>query len=1015
MAFGVSREQGLAEVGAGEAQLVARMVERWGRVTLVVPHAGQRDLVRRGLARHGIENSVDTMTASAWVEGLWELFGTGERLVNALDRRLIMSALVRECAGSATLAPLKDNPGTVDMLCVMAQEVLPYLDVASHAPGLSASEERSCDLLQMYADRLAEQHLIEPALAYEHLSTRFSGFLPACARCAVLRSPRTLSASQLNLLDCIGAQGDVHALFDSFGLPLALQLAERWGCGVEGDNVPARNPWSGHVAFAPAAGPAARLDAVVTSVAACVEDAHARGVKHPRIAIAAPDPLGAYRDLAPRLAVRGVSAAVHARMQFGQSRMGQQLVSLRGLLDRIEHAEASAWWPAPELADWVRSPLSGMGEGCDRAAVALDTQLRKKRSISAEGLRAKLASMQSREQSAERDRAIEEGRSPRPVVVKQVIDALDRGAVGHALGLMGQACAQADPERFGVEGLAARDAELAMVGAASGLFRRARALHLPAEVAVDALDSLSVRIDWSFDVDLETTVADAVVCRLDEAAQAGPGAFDACILMDASAGAYPLTRRESASDLLARKLGCARFIQAASAQQRSAFAGVLACVRGLSVLSYVAHDAGSDELYPAMSYAEVEQDARDREAYACVSDLVGEDCLFRIVDPAGGAGALRSSARCRGSHELGAAVTQFVQPRCRVVAGEVRPRLLSASQMENYLSCPYRWFVSNRVPTRMLDAGFGPIEFGNFAHDVMQRFHERLIECGLNRVTPDTVDACLEQMDCAFDEMREDHARGKYAHGKYSEGASERPRAIRGALVALDELERSQIDAMRMTFHAVVRYESDLMPLYTPCEFEYSFDKEGVEYAGRPLGGRIDRIDVAPSAGSGERFVVIDYKNRSGMGEFACPDPSMYLSGFEELEEGWLPGWERDKSPKVQTLMYATAYERLSHGQAQGAVYMGLRGPCMAGAVSSALTECEPSAFPHDRLSAYPGCSKGARGAEHDGSLELSDLLGVVERSIAGEIERMESGDIEPSPASDSCAYCPLTMCEKRR
>ena len=351
------------------------------------------------------------------------------------------------------------------------------------------------------------------------------------------------------------------------------------------------------------------------------------------------------------------------------------------------------------------------------------------------------------------------------------------------------------------------------------------------------------------------------------------------------------------------------------------------------------------------------------------------------------------------------------------MGGEPRPRTLSASQIESYLACPYRWLVTNRVSTRRLDAGFGPIEMGNFVHDVMQRFHERLIEAGLARVTPANLDACLAELEIAFDETRDDHARGKHTHGRYSKATGGKPQTIKGPLVATDELERNQIEAMRPKLREVVRHESDMLSIFSPALLEYAFDKEGVSYAGRPLGGRIDRIDTAPAAGAGERFVVIDYKNRASLGEFACPDPTMALDEDEQLSPAWLPGREADRAPKVQTLIYATAYARLTGGSPQGAVYFGTRGPVVKGAVAAALVESEPPAFPRDKVSGYPGVkpARGRSAAKHDGELEFGELLEQVERAIAVELDALEAGRVAPAPAQDSCGHCPLTMCARRR
>ena len=189
-----------------------------------------------------------------------------------------------------------------------------------------------------------------------------------------------------------------------------------------------------------------------------------------------------------------------------------------------------------------------------------------------------------------------------------------------------------------------------------------------------------------------------------------------------------------------------------------------------------------------------------------------------------------------------------------------------------------------------------------------------------------------------------------------------------------------------------------------------------MRYAGRPLGGRIDRIDTAPDAGSGARFVVIDYKNRASVTDHACPDPTMMLDENEELDPAWLPGRDVDKAPKVQTLIYAAALERLGAGHAQGAIYVGTRGPQVAGAVDDALVSCEPPAFPHDKVSGYPGIKPPrSRTAKRDGDLDFHAMLAQVERAVAAELDAPEAGAIQPAPAKDSCAYCPLTICDRRR
>ncbi len=51
-----------------------------------------------------------------------------------------------------------------------------------------------------------------------------------------------------------------------------------------------------------------------------------------------------------------------------------------------------------------------------------------------------------------------------------------------------------------------------------------------------------------------------------------------------------------------------------------------------------------------------------------------------------------------------------------------------------------------------------------------------------------------------------------------------------------------------------IRYEAGALAPFAPASLEYSFNGRGVEYAGRRLGGRSDRVDVD----AGGRAMVID-------------------------------------------------------------------------------------------------------------------------------------------------------------
>ena len=1013
-----------------EVARIAAAVERHGRATLLAPDFAERDVCRRTLADAGLGLAVAVETPASWLAALWELWGDGRQLVDAAARKLLLAeVLCRHAERAPGEGGLRESAGTVDMLARAARGYLPYALAADTAGAFTASEREVLGALRRYADLLAEHGLIEPATAAVLLARRFRDRgVPASERFVALRGTAELPVYLIDLLTPIAASGEVTFALEAEAHDLALDIERALRArGVlvarAGAPEPAALVEAGALADVyEVAGPTARGAAYVALLDELLRrDEHlpSDGVAHAAEAVVVdPRPVSAFRVLAPRLVARGAAVRAEGSSAFAETRAGEMLFVLADLIKRLEGEEPSAWWPAPELPDWMRSPFSGLGPAAARSARAFDAHLRKTRKLDAAALLAELDRLQSREQQRERERADEAGVSAHPVVLKPVIDALREARYGRALTLMRDAAAAASPASFGAEGLAAQQTELAALDAALALTERARELGLTAERAFTVLPGLRVRLAWAASpVAADTSIPLVEIVPPSTAATRTPDSASAVLLTDADATSYPLSHRTTVDELLAQKLGVAPLAASPAVRQRVTFRRALA-LGARAAVAYVAHDAHGEEVYPALAVSELKarRAAAGLAEVSAAAQVPTESALFSNLDPAGGTGARIDTEPRLPEHALAPELEHLLLLPERAVGGEARPRTLSASQIENYLACPYRWFVTNRVSTRRLDVGFGPIEMGNFVHDVMQRFHERLREAGLGRVTPENLAASLTEMDSAFDEMRADHARGKYTHGRYDRSRGGRPQTIKIPLVATDEIERGQIEAMRQKLREVVRYESDMLSIFTPELLEYSFDKEGVIYAGRPLGGRIDRIDTAPDAGSGERFVVIDYKNRAALGEFACPDPTMARDEGEALDPAWLPGRDEDRSPKVQTLIYATAYARLTGGSPQGAVYFGTRGPVVKGAVAAALTESEPPAFPHDAVSGYPGVKpRGSRSAKHDGTLDFSHLLSQVEHAVELELDALEQGRIAPEPARDACTHCPVAMCPRRR
>ena len=154
-----------------------------------------------------------------------------------------------------------------------------------------------------------------------------------------------------------------------------------------------------------------------------------------------------------------------------------------------EGASATEWWPAPELTDWLYSPLSGADASRARA---LDKRLRSTRCLAPEGVLRELQSAQGRVAGARAKLADDHPFKRVPCVAADVVQFLWRDRPVSALKAM-LSVAQAVPAtRFGTtDGQARALAEQAVLRRAiETVGERAHALGVPQDIACTVLDGL---------------------------------------------------------------------------------------------------------------------------------------------------------------------------------------------------------------------------------------------------------------------------------------------------------------------------------------------------------------------------------------------------------------------------------------------------------------------------------------------------------------------------------------------
>lgn len=1007
------------DLSDAESALLADLVDCHGRAVLLAPSFAELDLCRHDAAVAGASLGVDYKTPASWLRSLWELMGDGRSFVDNMQRQMLFSDMIarRDDAG---LQPLSRSQGTVRMLARMARDVLPGVagtgaerccgDVCQPDPK-SDAEARVFELLSAYADGLDRRGMVEPCEAADLMAEVLADNLPACARAVCVRGITSFMHGLLELLSAVANNGgevvvllareqaamreDLAAAFDARGV---LFEAAPLGEGAATPQTASKSV--AQPAFVEVAGPHARAHAYVDAIDRLVktcEDAAVDGgvtasadpVRVLMVSARAPQLFG---ELAARLAARHIAAETTEFTAFSQSIAGRQFTALANLIERMKAADEGTaskteWWPAPELTDWIYSPLSGADAASART---FDKNMRLSRGKTTTAVKSLLQSVQGQVRGTRKAASDENWFKNVPCVVSDVFQALWRDKPVTALKAM-LAVAEALPDRAlgGLDGQARRQAETALLRHAIDiLMNDARTLDVSQAATVPVLDDVRTKVDKrSTAYDYETYEVDRApraqvrFASLADAAALRPDSYDAVLFADVDLDSYPLSHEEGPLATLTAKLGRSGVTLEPAALLRVRFGRAMQAARGPVVLARVTHDRQARECYPAAVWTELR--AHAEAAGAARVACVGEGGIVADFDPAAGEGIECKRVACEAPQHLSEAAVPYLVLRRRDGEDEnapLVPRLTSASQIEAYSTCPLCWFVSYRVKPQSIDAGFGNMEKGNFVHDVLEHLHARLPQEGMERVTPENLPRAQELLREVFDETLAEHA------GK---------RGTEGPLVPLSAVEERQVAEILPQLEGVLAYESEALAPFAPRYLEFAFNELKVEYAGWPLGGRIDRVDVDAE----NRAVVIDYKHRTGVEEFKLADPTVRdeESGTAPIDDPrWLP-------PHTQTLIYAQAMRRALDLDTRAALYFSTKGgkPALRGAASAELLEEERG---DGRI---PGLKKGFPG--EGGSMDFDALLDRVEAGIAERLRELEAGNVaavDPTLAQAAHARC---------
>jgi RecB family exonuclease len=277
--------------------------------------------------------------------------------------------------------------------------------------------------------------------------------------------------------------------------------------------------------------------------------------------------------------------------------------------------------------------------------------------------------------------------------------------------------------------------------------------------------------------------------------------------------------------------------------------------------------------------------------------------------------------------------------------------VFSATQIETYLNCPYRWFYESVVRPEEIDSEFDARAVGVLAHALLKAFYDAVpVALGCERVTPERLDDALQLLERVTPEI-EANARAENLMQRLDVA-----RAVRWA-------------------QAVVADDAALLPGFAPVTHEESFGADGqaqVSLGGVRFRGRIDRIDRSDDA-----VFVTDYKSSSvaGQAKFA-------------------------RENRIQSVVYALAAREIHGLPVAGSVYRSLRRRQLRGFWRSDLLR---------------GSLAHGDPADEVDSARMQELLdeaeGLVEAAACG----IREGRIPREPSGPKvCDTCPLkTQCER--
>ena len=1026
-----------------QEQLEASL-ERWGSAQLIVPSSDAVLLVKRQLgAIQELSVGVNVSTFDEWVRDQWKLYGSSDRLLSTTLRKVFFQQVL-DGMSADELGSLNAGKGTVELLSKLAPEYLTELDQIMNYGQLSAGQISACKVLERYKALLEEKSYVEVCQCLDYLLQS----IPAQGATLIFSRVEDLSESRLKFVRKLSQKREVtFSLYvpegpAGYAAEQQLELVGGPGCDcrVDAELAPAAKSQelndllvrvfrategnevtpSGAVTFLSPLGQLAEAESISRYISQCVESGSKSFVVYTS------NPQKVWDALSQKLAAKGIAAHYKRSVRIQDSLAGRAFASLidayvtlneRAELEKNIDYQASehqmgdmSWWPPRTLTDYLISPISGIG--VERAWM-LDKSWRGNRTLYATRVLETLskAAMSSR-------------------LCAETIKSLELGRIGSAaqriIEYLSAETSDEQPESAQSKETLLQNQESLKV--MSKIVSSAQELHeaglkLTPQTLKSFIDlckdqAVMMPVSNGIESDIQVLIAPVIQAHSFE-----PHMFDTVIFQGMDTLNFGVKASDSALQEFIRHASKTPKVSEFARYQRDFYAALITASTSVAF-----EKVEQKDVFNAVALSEVKacypKDYAKKTGVARGEEEVLVNLLPQAADPervaelptieSGEIDPKLKNIVVLPRHLTRETLEQELQGLIEV-SREGLP-LLSASQIETYLECPYKWFTQRRIKISQVDTDFAPMQMGTFIHRVLELTHATLLAEALgcdvaevdsavepmllqdiagSRITSDTLDHAKQVLDTCFAQV-------------WDEQFNNINRASSNELIPHSIQERKQVENIRENLKNLLEFEASHFVGYQPRFFELRFGREEnvVEYAGAQFTGSIDRVDVNAHG----QALIIDYKHK---GTNDLKAYSAKLSLDSELSKEILPR-------HVQSAIYAqimrkqlTKYEL----EPVAAIYLGTKEQkdkpsfALAGMATEAATEHIWNIHPEDKK-----LRDQAVMVVSQNSAEFTDYLDAWENLIAQKVQAMLSGDVRANPCDkDACRYCPVKLCDKRR